>query len=169
MKTETPSRIKILLSLTGGGFFWEARSLAGTLGEGYELHYVTTPDAPVTAGANLLKGEVHTISRVTTMSDNTSWKIARNVLASFRDAFRLVRDISPDAVVCVGSSIAVPLCLAAKLQGRKAVFVESITRVSKPSLTGKILSTLRLCDRFYVQWPEAEKLYRGAVYRGTVL
>jgi len=65
--------------------------------------------------------------------------------------------------------MAVPLCLVGKLYGITTVFVESITRVSKPSSTGTLLTKLKLCDRFYVQWPGAAKLYRNAVFKGSVL
>jgi hypothetical protein len=63
----------------------------------------------------------------------------------------------------------VPLCFWGKLAGKTTVFVESITRVKRPSLTGRILSRFRLCDRLFVQWPEAVKLYKGAIYDGAVL
>ncbi|WP_306533875.1 hypothetical protein [Geobacter sp.] len=160
---------KLIVTLTGGGFLWEAKALINGLGEGYEYHYVTTPDALVTSGDGMPHGEVHLISRVTSMSDNSLAKRMKNLVISIRDSYRVIKTVKPDAVICIGSSIAVPLCFWAKVFGKKAVFVESITRVTNPSFTGKILSTLGLCDRFYVQWPEAEKLYRGAVYRGSVL
>jgi UDP-N-acetylglucosamine:LPS N-acetylglucosamine transferase len=163
------SKPKILVTLTGGGFLWEAKSLIKGLGDQFEFHYVTTPDAAGADRSDLPDGELHQVSHVTVMSQRTALKICRNLLASFGDARRVLRQVRPDAVVCVGSSIAVPLCLWARIMGVKAVFVESITRVSEPSKTGRILSALRLCDRIYVQWPEAEQLYARAFYRGTVL
>jgi UDP-N-acetylglucosamine:LPS N-acetylglucosamine transferase len=161
---------KVLLTLTGGGFLWEAQSLANGLGSGLEYHYVTVPDAKGKVGViDLPSGEVHFIEKITTMRSNSFSKKLGNSLVSFIGAYRVIRKVKPQAVICVGTSIAVPLCFWAKVFGIKSIFVESITRVTKPSLTGRILSAFRLCDRLYVQWPEAEGLYRGAVYRGTVL
>jgi len=165
----TPKK-KVLLTLTGGGFLWEAQSLANALGSGLEYHFVTVPDARGKVGViDLPRGEVHLIEKITAMSSSSFFKKLRNSLVSFVGAYRVIRKVKPQAVICVGTSIAVPLCFWARAFGIKSIFVESITRVSRPSQTGKILSALRLCDRLYVQWPEAEGLYRGAVYRGTVL
>lgn len=165
-----------MVTLTGGGFLWEAKALIKALGTGYCYHYVTahydflkTPDAMGKLVSGLPEGKIHTICRTTTMSEKSFWKRVRNTLISLRDAYKVIKKVDPIAVICIGTSLAIPLCFWAKVFRKRTIFVESITRVSQPSLTGKILSTLRLCDRFYVQWPEAVNLYRGSIYRGTVL
>jgi beta-1,4-N-acetylglucosaminyltransferase len=164
-------RKRIILTLTGGGFLWEAKSLLKNLGNDYEYHFVSLyyPTWKVKTKDIPKEGEVHYISIVTTMADKDFLKKMKNLMVSFKDTYKVMRKVNPSAVICVGTSIAVPLCFWAKYFRKKAIFIETITRVTKPSLTGKILSTFRLCDRFYVQWPEAVKLYRGAVYKGTVL
>jgi UDP-N-acetylglucosamine:LPS N-acetylglucosamine transferase len=129
-----------------------------------------TPENPqIWQGRGLPPGEFHGLSRVTTQADRTLWSKASNFLFSLWGALAVIRRVRPDAIVCIASSVAVPLCIWGRLFGKKTVFVESITRVSRPSTTGRILDALRLCDRFYVQWPEAVPLYRRAIYRGTVL
>ena len=167
---QTLHKKKILVTLTGGGFLWEAQALIKGMGKDYDYHYVTTPDAPVKVGvADIPDGEVHIIAKPTTMNVRSNLKKVKNTLSSFRDACKLIRKVEPFAVICVGSSIAVPLCFWAKCFRKKAIFVETITRVSKPSFTGKTISILKLCDRFYVQWPEGVGLYKGAIYRGMVV
>ncbi|HEY4708322.1 MAG TPA: hypothetical protein VII64_12755 [Thermodesulfobacteriota bacterium] len=164
------ARKRVIVTLTGGGFLWEALSLANGLGDDIEYHFVTVPDAKGKLKViDLPKGEVHIIEKITTMRSSSFLKKLGNALVSFMGAYRVMRKVKPHAVVCVGTSIAVPLCFWAKAFGAKSIFVESITRVTKPSVTGRILGSLRLCDRLYVQWPEATGLYRGAEYRGTVL
>ena len=161
---------RIIITLTGGGFLWEAQALIKGMGNDYDYHYLTTPDAVGKVGVvDIPEGEVHIITKSTTMNVNSSLKKVINTLSSFRDACKVTRKVDPFAVICVGSSIAVPLCFWAKCFRKRAIFVETITRISKPSLTGKIISTLKLCDRFYVQWPEGVNLYKGAIYAGTVL
>ncbi|MBI5467815.1 MAG: hypothetical protein HY891_01670 [Deltaproteobacteria bacterium] len=169
-KPGTGGKKKVIVTLTGGGFLWEAQALINGLGKDLEYHFVTVSDALGKVGViDIPAGEVHVIGKITTMRNRSLWRIARNAIVSFMDAYGVVKKADPEAVICVGTSIAVPLCFWAKFFRKKAIFVESITRVSKPSLTGRIISALRLCDRFYVQWPEAAGLYRGAIYRGTVL
>ncbi len=160
---------KLLVTLTGGGFLWEAKSLIEGLGDGFHYHFVTTHDSPVGPGDVIPQDKVYTISRVTSMCDKNFIKKIRNFILCLRDSYRVITKVKPDVIICIGTSIAVPLCLWGKLLGKKTVYVESITRVSQASSTGKILSFFRLCDRHYVQWPEAEKLYKNAVYGGTVL
>ncbi|MCK4488478.1 MAG: hypothetical protein KAU38_17175 [Desulfobacterales bacterium] len=159
-----------MVTLTGGGFLWEAQALIKGLGKDYDCHFVTTPDAlGKVAVVDIPKGEVHIIAKATSMNPKCRLKKAKNTLNSFRDTYKVVKKVDPFAVICIGSSIAVPLCFWAKCFRKKAIFIETITRVSKASLTGKIISNLRLCDRLYVQWPQAVNLYRGAIYAGTVL
>ena len=161
---------KILVTLAGGGFLWEAQALIKGMGKDYDYHYVTTPDAVGKVGVvDIPDGKVHIIAKSTTINVKSSLKKVKNTLSSFRDAYKVIRKADPFAVICIGSSIAVPLCFWAKCFRKKAIFVETITRISKPSLTGKIISTLKLSDRFYVQWPEGVNLYKGAIYAGTVL
>lgn len=163
------SRPKVLVTITGGGFFWQSRAVAQGLAGDFDIHYVTPEDPAVWQDRGLPPGHFHSLSRVTIQADRTAFRKARNFLASLWGALSVMRKARPDAVVCVASSIAVPLCLWGRVLGKRTVFVESITRVSHPSTTGKILDALGLCDRFYVQWPEATRLYRHAIYRGTVL
>lgn len=162
---------KIIVAITGGGFQWQSKELLKRLGNTYEYHFVSLsyPTWKLKIRNMPKEGEVHYISIVTTMGDKDLWKKFKNVLRCLRDAYKFFRKVNPSAIICIGTSVAIPLCFWAKCFGKKAIFIESITRVTKPSLTGKIISTLRLCDRFYVQWPEAVNLYRGAIYRGTVL
>jgi beta-1,4-N-acetylglucosaminyltransferase len=51
----------------------------------------------------------------------------------------------------------------------KIVFVESICRVEKLSLTGKILYNTRICDHLIVQWPELKTLYPRSEYLGQLV
>jgi hypothetical protein len=158
---------RILLTLAGGGFFWQSRSVARSLA-GFDLHYASAEPASVWADSGLPTGTFHEVGSITTQSGKRRLQRASKFLRSASSAFEVVRRVDPDAVVCVASSIAVPLCFWAKLFGKKTVFIESVTRVSHPSATGTIIDRFRLCDRFYVQWPEAVSLYRKAVYRGTL-
>ncbi len=163
-------RKKVMVTLTGGGFLWESLQLIKGVGSGLDYYFVTTPDSlSAIKTIQIPRGKIYVIEKITTMGNKSFLKILKNTFLSFVDAYKAFKKVNPVAVICVGSSIAIPLCFWAKFFRKKAIFVESITRVSQPSLTGKTLSFLGLCDRFYVQWPEAVRLYRGSEYQGTVL
>jgi UDP-N-acetylglucosamine:LPS N-acetylglucosamine transferase len=71
-------------------------------------------------------------------------------------------------VFTVGCSHAVPLLIAAKLFGCRAVFLESITRSDRLSATGSLVYKLRLADMFIVQWPDLQNAFPRSSL-GTIL
>jgi hypothetical protein len=84
------------------------------------------------------------------------------------DCWRAVRRERPQAVVGVAASLSIPLLLSAKLAGARTVFVESLTRVSRVSRTGRIIAAVGLADRVYVQWPQAARRVRRGRYEGRL-
>ena len=169
LQRRTVAIVKVMLTVAGGGFLWQSRNVALGLAEVAELHYVSGEPWHNLEGSGLPDGVRHEVPAVTTFADRHPLRKARNALRASFSCLRLMREVRPEAVVCVATSLAIPLCLCGRLLGVRTVFVESITRVNSPSATGKLLSRLRLCDRLYVQWPEAASLYPGAVYRGALL
>ena len=149
---------------------FEAGRILERMGDEYEYHYVTTADAFGKCSLmRIPEGKVHVIKKSTTLNIKNHVKTALNTLSTIYDAYQLLACVKPFAVVCIGTSMAIPLCFWGKYFRKNTIFVESITRIKKPSLTGNILCRLNLCDRIYVQWPEAVKLYDGSFYRGSVL
>ena len=61
----------------------------------------------------------------------------------------------------------VPVALAGKLVGASIAFVETGSRVTSPSLTGRIM--YRLADLFFVQWPELRRVLPRAIYAGRLM
>jgi len=164
------SKKRIIVTVAGGGFAWESQALIKALGKDYEYHFVTTSDSLGKIEVlNLPKGKIHVITKPTTMNVRSVWIRAINTLKGFWNAYKVVKKTNPFAIICLGTSLSVPLCFWGKLFKKKTIFIESITRVSKPSVTGRIISLLRLSNRFYVQWPEAINLYKRSIYKGTIL
>lgn len=94
---------------------------------------------------------------------------ARMLLRAIRNFFKalfILHQSRPDLVISTGASLAVPFLIASKLFGIKTIFIESISRSSQLSLTGRIL--YNLVDEFYVQWPECVERYPKARYKGIV-
>jgi beta-1,4-N-acetylglucosaminyltransferase len=73
----------------------------------------------------------------------------------------------PDAVISTGSNIPIPFFIIGKLMGKKLVYVESISRVSRPSLSGRLLYPI--ADMFFVQWERLKVVYPKAVYAGRLM
>lgn len=163
--------MKLLIVLAGGGFLFETESLLEKLDTSFDYYYVTGRDSAVLK-SSYEESRFYLIPKTTSMSETSVLMKVKSVLASLFSSVKLVRKIKPDAIVCVGSSMSIPLYLAAKMlrfNKVKTVFIESITRTDAISKTGKILLKLKLVDRFYAQWPQLEDLSRRIVYKGTIL
>jgi UDP-N-acetylglucosamine transferase subunit ALG13 len=73
----------------------------------------------------------------------------------------------PDIIVSTGSEIAIPAFLISKLLRIKTIFVESLTRITELSGTGKIL--LKIANIFLVQWEFLSKKYENVIFKGNIL
>ena len=72
----------------------------------------------------------------------------------------------PDCIISTGALATCPLCVLAKIFGKKVVYIESFARVDEPSLTGKIM--YHVADLFIVQWKEMMQFYPNAIYGGGI-
>ena len=81
---------------------------------------------------------------------------------------RILLKERPRLIVSTGSEIAIPAFYLAKLLRIKTVFIESWTRVDRPTGTGKIVYPVS--DLFLVQWESLLTKYgRKAKYEGAIL
>ncbi|SMC26283.1 Oligosaccharide biosynthesis protein Alg14 like [Desulfacinum hydrothermale DSM 13146] len=170
MERHKGRRKRLLVTLAGGGFFWETVALLSQFDKRFCYHYLTTRPLPRSLEQlGIPKGTEHRVTSLTRLGRSLKRQAGEDLLRSLWEVGRVMRRVDPDVVITVGSSLAVPLCLWARLMGRETIFVESITRVTVPSRTGRILDFFRLCDGLYVQWPESTGMYRNALYGGNVL
>lgn len=72
----------------------------------------------------------------------------------------------PDVVISTGVLATIPICLIAKMKGKKLIYIESFAKTNSPTLTGKLL--YKYADQFYVQWEEMLKVYPNAIYKGGI-
>lgn len=91
--------------------------------------------------------------------------VLRMIMNTFR-AWKIYRKEKPDVVICTGVLAMIPMCLIAKLHGKKLIYIESFAKVTSATLTGKLL--YKFADQFYVQWPEMQKIYPKAIYLGGI-
>jgi len=144
--TERP-RIHLVASL--GGHLELLEELARAL-EAYELVWVTSAGAKAEALARSGQA-VRLVPRLdrSSLTPRTVGRIAR-----------LAWHERPRLVITSGAGLAVPFCAAARARGARAVFVETMARVTSGSATGRLLS--RFSDEMVVQWPELTAVYPGA-------
>jgi beta-1,4-N-acetylglucosaminyltransferase len=82
-------------------------------------------------------------------------------------AWRLLREMRPDMILTTGSGVAVPFLWIGRLLGIRTIFIESITRITELSLTGRLVYPF--VDRFVVQWEELARKYPKAEYHGRII
>jgi UDP-N-acetylglucosamine:LPS N-acetylglucosamine transferase len=88
-----------------------------------------------------------------------------NFFRNLRLASRVLREQDPSVVVSTGAGLALPFFLLGRLQRRRLVYIESITRVQKLALTGRLIYPL--AGSFFVQWRSLSNL-RRARFHGSV-
>jgi UDP-N-acetylglucosamine:LPS N-acetylglucosamine transferase len=90
----------------------------------------------------------------------------KNLLRNLVVAWRTLRNIRPRVMLTTGAGVAVPFAWLGRLRGVKVVYVESFTRIERPSLTCRLVSPV--ADRVYAQWPELTGAVKKARYAGNV-
>jgi beta-1,4-N-acetylglucosaminyltransferase len=97
------------------------------------------------------------------------WPTTRNVANLARNlwlAWSLISGLRPKVIVTTGAGLAVPFAWIGRLTGVKVVYVESLTRITKPSLSCRLIRPV--ASRLYVQWPDLATALPGSRYLGTV-
>ena len=84
---------------------------------------------------------------------------------SFRSLFIYIKE-RPDVVITTGVLAMIPMCLLAKILGKKLIYIESFAKVTTPTETGKLM--YKYADQFYVQWPQMKEVYPDAIYLGGI-
>jgi beta-1,4-N-acetylglucosaminyltransferase len=88
-------------------------------------------------------------------------------LVNFVQSCHIYFKEKPGIIITTGGGTAVPFCLIGKLFGSKIVFIESGSRVTRPSRASKILYPI--ADLAIVQWKPLLSLFPKAVYGGPLL
>jgi UDP-N-acetylglucosamine:LPS N-acetylglucosamine transferase len=87
------------------------------------------------------------------------------IVNSLKSLFIYIREW-PDVVITTGVLAMIPICLIAKLFGKKLIYIESFAKVNSANETGKLM--YKFADQFYVQWPQMIEIYPKAIYLGGI-
>src|SRR6267142_5517847 len=119
--------MKICLVSSCGGHLTEIRALAPAY-EAYSHFYVLNDRIGL---PHDMEGRTYFITH-----SERDWKVLLNVC----EAFRILLRERPDAILSAGAGPAVPFGLVGRIFfGCRVIYVETVTRINAPSLTGRIM------------------------------
>ena len=151
-----PLRRRIGIIASAGGHLSEALKATSSL-RAYPRFYVTfhVPHLPPALGAE--RTYFVEFPRI------DPWRYLVNAAQSLAIYLRE----RPLVIITTGGGTAVPFCLIGRLFGSKIVFVESGSRVVRPSRASRLLYPISHLT--LVQWPALLSRFPRAVYVGALL
>jgi UDP-N-acetylglucosamine:LPS N-acetylglucosamine transferase len=90
----------------------------------------------------------------------------KNLLRNLLLAWHTFRVVRPRVLLTTGAGVAVPFAWIGRLRGVRIIYIESFTRIERPSLTGRLVGPI--AHRSYVQWPELARVVPKSRYAGNV-
>ena len=151
MKTKL---IKICIVSSCGGHLTEVRELKSVY-EAEEHFYVLNDNAILPED---MIGKTYFIAH-----SERDWKFFVNLIEAF---FILIKE-RPTCILSTGAGPAVPFALIGKVLGIRVAFIETMTRVDLPSLTGRIM--YKLADDFFYQWPQLARFFPSGTCIGLLV
>ncbi|MBK7199471.1 PssD/Cps14F family polysaccharide biosynthesis glycosyltransferase [Candidatus Amarolinea dominans] len=160
---------RVLVILGQGGHTAEILRLVDMLaahGAPFVYQYLITREDNVSGQRIRIPGAIFWVNRTRYKSYALWQEILRSLLALVQSFF-VILAARPHAVITSGPAVAVPVALWARLFGARVIFIECGARVTRLSLTGRLMK--RLAHLFFVQWPELLDDYPQAIYAGRLV
>ena len=158
--------MKLLIVFGEGGHTKQLLNLVYLLGENYEYAYLMTPQDHLAATHLPISGPAYRVIRPHSKFDNRLLVVVKSLIAAIQSLVVLMR-VRPKAIIGNGPAVAVPVSIVGKLLGVRVIFIESASRVTCLSLTGRMM--YQWADLFFVQWPVLQKSYPRAIYAGRLV
>lgn len=162
--------MRLLVVLGEGGHTKEILTLVDMLGDGFQdgfqYGYIIVQDDVVSEAKIRRPGPIYRVLRPRDKEHHLLGDIYKTLRSGWQSFSHLCR-FRPSALLSSGPSVAVPVCILARLLGVKVIFVETGSRVSSLSTTGRIM--YRVANLFFVQWPDLQKRYPRSVYAGRII
>jgi len=160
--------LRLLVLLGKGGHTTEMLHLVDLLGEDYDYHYLLMAEDEQSEAKIRRWGPIHRVPGprfIPGKKFHPLWDPLRT-LRCLLAAIPLLLRVRPDAILSTGPWMAVPVGLVARLLGIGIIFVETGSRVTRLSGTGRAM--YHLADLFFVQWEELLPEAPRAVYAGRL-
>jgi UDP-N-acetylglucosamine:LPS N-acetylglucosamine transferase len=147
--------MKIAIVSSCGGHLTEVRALSPAY-RPFDHFYVINDRIPLSAD---MRSRTYFISH-----SERDWRTLLNLV----EAFRILRKERPDVILSTGAGPVVPFALLGRfLFGTRVIFVETMTRIHRPSLTGRVM--YHLAHHFFYQWVELARFFPRGVFSGTII
>jgi UDP-N-acetylglucosamine:LPS N-acetylglucosamine transferase len=91
----------------------------------------------------------------------------KNLVRNAVLAVRIVRRQRPAVILTTGAALSVPFAWVGRAFGARVVYVESLSRISAPSVSCRLVAPV--AERVYVQWPELQQAVPRSRYAGSVV
>jgi beta-1,4-N-acetylglucosaminyltransferase len=153
--------MKILIILGSGGHTAQMFKLLNLLGNKYQYGYLINSNDSVTP--KKISGKIYAIPNPRIFGASVFSKMSKTIWGFIKSIYIMLKF---DVVISAGPGISVPTFFAAKLLGKRTIFLESWSRAHSPSVSGRLCYPVS--DLFFVQWPEMKKFYPKAVYAGRL-
>jgi UDP-N-acetylglucosamine:LPS N-acetylglucosamine transferase len=149
-------KLKICIACSTGGHMVQAKQLACVY-EKYDYFYFTFSGGV----ANEMKknSRIRAIPNIV-RNNPLSW-----IIGAILSVYIAIIE-RPDVIISTGAGIVVFFCMFAKLLGSKLIFIESIAKIERPTLTARFLYPFS--DLFVVQWPGLLKYFPRAKFIGRL-
>ena len=147
--------MKVCIVSSCGGHLTEVRTLIPAYNN-YAHFYVINDKVLL---PNDMRGRTYFIAH-----SERDWKFFLNLW----EAFRILLRERPNLILSTGAGPVVPFAIIGRLFFRtRIIYVETITKVHSPSVTGRIMRWL--AHRCYYQWPALARFFPTGIYGGPLL
>lgn len=149
-------RLKIGIACSPGGHMVQARQLEQVYMR-YDYFYFTF--------AGKMADEIAKRERVLVIPNITRYNPLTLISGVLFSLYYALKE-RPDLVISTGAGVTVFFCFFSKLMGAKLVFLESVAKVTRPTLTARMIYPIS--DLFIVQWPDLRRYFPKAIYAGRL-
>lgn len=147
--------MKICIVSSVGGHLTEVRQLRPAFEE-YDHFYVLNDRALLSPD---MLGKTYTIAH-----SERDWRFLLNLW----EAYQILRRERPNVIISTGAGPAVPFAVIGRsLFGVKVIFVETITKIYTPSVTGRIMRYL--ANQLFYQWETLRPFFPNGEFSGPVM
>ena len=147
--------MKVCIVSSCGGHLTEVRCLKGVY-ERYEHFYVINSRVAMPRD---MEGKTYFIRH-----SERDWRFLVNLL----EAVQILRRERPTVILSTGAGPVVPFAIMGRLFFRtRVIFIETITRIHRPSLTGRIMYWL--AHEFFYQWPSLGRYFPKGKHGGPLV
>ncbi|OGI12550.1 hypothetical protein A3K64_01435 [Candidatus Micrarchaeota archaeon RBG_16_36_9] len=158
-------KMKLMIVLGGGGHTEQMLRVVKMLGNKFEYIYIITHDDKVSEKRIEISGRIHEVRKaIIPYRSKLTWPftLTLNLIKSFL----IFLKEKPYAILSAGPGTSILISFIGKIFGTKIIFIESWSRVTNPSTSGKIV--YKFADLFFVQWESLKKSYPKAIFAGRL-